>query len=163
MPAYSYFSSSSPAPLIPTQSTKFISFRQTLLGYLAHRHNQDGLFGISAVWTPMDAMSVQKSAQRIRLTLRAILARPRASQPLFKGKLASKLPYFTHADCFERTNTFYYLTRFMFAFVLISLFFAVCSLFLGLFALCSRIGSYLSSVTCAVALFFQTIVAALMT
>ncbi|MCJ1319056.1 hypothetical protein MMC15_004389 [Xylographa vitiligo] len=61
------------------------------------------------------------------------------------------------------TNMFYYLTRFMFAFVLISLFFAVCSLFLGLFALCSRIGSFLSSVTCAVALFFQTIVAALMT
>ncbi|MCJ1422052.1 hypothetical protein MMC32_008421 [Xylographa parallela] len=64
---------------------------------------------------------------------------------------------------FQGTNMFYYLTRFMFAFVLISLFFAVCSLFLGLFALCSRIGSFLSSATCSVALFFQTIVAALMT
>ncbi|MCJ1474530.1 hypothetical protein MMC13_003188 [Lambiella insularis] len=64
---------------------------------------------------------------------------------------------------FQGTNEFFYLTRFMFAFVLIALFFAVCSLFLGLFALCSRIGSYLSSVLCSVALFFQTIVAALMT
>lgn len=61
------------------------------------------------------------------------------------------------------TNKFYYLTRFMFAFVLIALFFAVCSLFLGIFALCSRIGSYLSSVMCMIAAFFQTLVAALMT
>jgi hypothetical protein len=61
------------------------------------------------------------------------------------------------------TNKFYYMTRFMFAFWIIALFFAVCSLFLGLFALCSRIGSYLSGVLCYVAFFFQTLVAALMT
>ncbi|KAI4196895.1 MAG: hypothetical protein LQ350_006264 [Teloschistes chrysophthalmus] len=58
----------------------------------------------------------------------------------------------------------YYLeTRFMFAFVLIGLFFAVCALFLSLIALCSRIGSFLSSALCSVALFFQTLTAALMT
>ncbi|MCJ1370217.1 hypothetical protein MMC20_001429 [Loxospora ochrophaea] len=64
---------------------------------------------------------------------------------------------------FIGTRKYYYLTRFMFAFVLISLFFAVCSLFLGLFALCSRIGSFLSSFLCSIALFFQTLTAALMT
>jgi len=64
---------------------------------------------------------------------------------------------------FIGSHKFFYLTRFMFAFVLISLFFAVCSLFLGLFALCSRIGSFLSSALCSVALFFQTLTAALMT
>ncbi len=63
----------------------------------------------------------------------------------------------------DRTSKFYYLTRFMFAFVLIALFFAVCSMFLGVLALCSRIGSFLSSALCSVALFFQTLVAALMT
>ncbi|MCJ1263333.1 hypothetical protein MMC22_003203 [Lobaria immixta] len=60
-------------------------------------------------------------------------------------------------------HKYYYLTRFMFAFILIGLFFAVCSLFLGLLALCSRIGSFLSSALCSVALFFQAITASLMT
>ena len=55
------------------------------------------------------------------------------------------------------------MTRIFFAFLLIALFFAVCSLFLGLFALCSRIGSYLSSVMCFLGLIFQTVAAALMT
>ncbi|MCJ1255779.1 hypothetical protein MMC24_003596 [Lignoscripta atroalba] len=64
---------------------------------------------------------------------------------------------------FLGTKKFFYLTRFMFAFVFISLFFAVSALFLGIFALCSRIGSYLSSLTCSVALFFQTLTACLMT
>ena len=51
----------------------------------------------------------------------------------------------------------------MFAFVLIGLFFAVCALFLGVVALISRIGSFLGSATCTLALFFQTLTAALMT
>ena len=55
------------------------------------------------------------------------------------------------------------MSRIFFAFLLIALFFSVCSLFLGLFALCSRIGSYLSSSACMVALIFQTVAAALMT
>ena len=63
----------------------------------------------------------------------------------------------------RRNNRWYYETRILFAFLLIALFFAVCSLFLGLFALFSRIGSYLSSVLCFVALIFQTVAAALMT
>ncbi|KAL8913586.1 MAG: hypothetical protein Q9171_001670 [Xanthocarpia ochracea] len=58
----------------------------------------------------------------------------------------------------------YYLeTRFMFAFVIIGLFFAVCALFLGVLAIVSRIGSFLTSATCSIALFFQTVTAALMT
>ncbi|KAL8700952.1 MAG: hypothetical protein Q9201_005168 [Fulgogasparrea decipioides] len=60
-------------------------------------------------------------------------------------------------------NKYYLETRFMFAFMLIGLFFAVCALFLGLIALVSRIVSFLSSATCSVALFFQTITTALMT
>ncbi|KAI4261338.1 MAG: hypothetical protein L6R42_003463 [Xanthoria sp. 1 TBL-2021] len=61
-------------------------------------------------------------------------------------------------------GTKYYLeSRFMFAFVLIGLFFAVCALFLGVIALVSRIGSFLGSAACSVALFFQTLTAALMT
>merc|ERR1711964_462493 len=39
---------------------------------------------------------------------------------------------------------YFYMTRFMFAFMLIALFFGVCALFTGLLALCTRIGSYLS-------------------
>lgn len=62
-----------------------------------------------------------------------------------------------------RTHKYYYLTRFMFAFHLIALFFGVCALFTGLLALCSRIGSFLSSLPCSIALFFQTLTAALMT
>ena len=58
----------------------------------------------------------------------------------------------------------YYLeTRFMFAFEFIALFFTACALVLGLLALCSRIVSFLDSALCSVALFFQTITAALMT
>lgn len=64
---------------------------------------------------------------------------------------------------FYRGSKYYLETRFMFAFVLIGLFFAVCALFLSLLALCSRIGSFLSSALCSVALFFQTLTAALMT
>ena len=51
----------------------------------------------------------------------------------------------------------------MFAFHLIALFFGTCALFIGLLALCSRIGSFFSSFTCSVALFFQSLTAALMT
>ena len=51
----------------------------------------------------------------------------------------------------------------MFAFELIALFFGACAAFVGLLALCSTIGSFLSSFTASVALFFQTLAAALMT
>ncbi|KAF2747532.1 SUR7-domain-containing protein [Sporormia fimetaria CBS 119925] len=64
---------------------------------------------------------------------------------------------------FIGTSHYYYMSRFMFAFYIIALFFAVIALFTGLLALCSRLGGYLSGLTTAVALFFQTITAALMT
>jgi hypothetical protein len=51
----------------------------------------------------------------------------------------------------------------MFAFYIIALFFSVIALFTGLLALCSRLGGYLSGLTTGVALFFQTLAAALMT
>jgi hypothetical protein len=58
---------------------------------------------------------------------------------------------------------YFYLTRFMFAFMLIALFFAVMALFTGLLALCTRIGAYISSLLAFIALFFQLIQASLMT
>jgi hypothetical protein len=64
---------------------------------------------------------------------------------------------------FIGTGKYFYLTRFMFAFMLITLFFAVCSFFTGMLALCSRVGSYLSGLLGMVALFFQSINASLMT
>ncbi|PSN70069.1 SUR7-domain-containing protein [Corynespora cassiicola Philippines] len=64
---------------------------------------------------------------------------------------------------FIGTRHYFYLSRFMFAFYLIALFFASISLFTGLLALCSRLGGYLSGLTTAVALLFQTLAASLMT
>jgi len=64
---------------------------------------------------------------------------------------------------FIGTKHYYLLSRFMFAFYLIALFFSVVALFTGLLALCSRLGGYLSGLTTACALFFQTLAAALMT
>lgn len=64
---------------------------------------------------------------------------------------------------FIGTHKYYYLSRFMFAFYLIALFFAVIALFTGLLALCSRLGGYLSGFNASIALFFQTLAAALMT
>lgn len=64
---------------------------------------------------------------------------------------------------FIGTHTYFYLSRFMFAFYLIALFFAVCALFTGLLAMCSRLGGYLSGLTVAIALFFQALAAALLT
>jgi len=50
------------------------------------------------------------------------------------------------ADFSENEDFFYYTSRFMFAFFLITLSFAVFSIFTGLLALCSRLGSAVSSV-----------------
>lgn len=55
------------------------------------------------------------------------------------------------------------MSRFMFPFEIIALFFAVCSLFLGLLAPCTRIGSYLSSTIALIAWVFQVITTCLMT
>jgi len=64
---------------------------------------------------------------------------------------------------FIGTHRFYYLSRFMFAFYIVALFFAVCALFTGLLALCTRLGAYLSGLNTGLALFFQTLAASLMT
>lgn len=63
----------------------------------------------------------------------------------------------------RRTHRYYYLSRFMFAFYLIALFFAVISLFTSLLALCTRFGAYLSGLNTVLAMFFQALAAALMT
>lgn len=64
---------------------------------------------------------------------------------------------------FIGASKYFYMTRFMFAFMLIALFFAVCSFFAGMLALCWRLASYLSGLLGLIALFFQTINASLMT
>lgn len=64
---------------------------------------------------------------------------------------------------FIGTHQYYYLSRFMFAFYLIALFFGAIALITGLLALVSRLGGYISSMTTFVALFFQALAAALMT
>lgn len=60
-------------------------------------------------------------------------------------------------------KTTYYLSRCMFAFYFVALFFAVCALFLSLAALCARLGAYLAGMTTFLAAFFQALTAALMT
>jgi hypothetical protein len=66
-------------------------------------------------------------------------------------------------EAFIGTHHYYYLSRFMFAFYLIALFFAAIAFLTGILALCTRLGSYLSGLTVAVAAFFQALAAALMT
>lgn len=66
-------------------------------------------------------------------------------------------------QAFIGTDQYYYMSRFMFAFYLIALFFAVVALFTGLLALCTRLGAYLSGLNTVIAAFFQVITAALMT
>lgn len=64
---------------------------------------------------------------------------------------------------FIGTNQYFLLSRFMFAFYLIALFFGAIALITGLLALVSRLGGYISSMTTSIALFFQTLAATLMT
>ena len=64
---------------------------------------------------------------------------------------------------FIGASKFFYMSRVMFATYLIALFFAVIALFTGMLAMCSRLGSYLSGATCAIAMFFQAVTASLMT
>jgi len=64
---------------------------------------------------------------------------------------------------FLGTKEYFYLSRFMFAFYLIALVFASIALLTGLLALVSRLGGYISSMTTSIALFFQSLAAALMT
>ncbi|EON67632.1 hypothetical protein W97_06775 [Coniosporium apollinis CBS 100218] len=64
---------------------------------------------------------------------------------------------------FTGTNEYFYLSRCMFAFYLIALFFASCALLTGLLALFSRLGGYISGLNTILACLFQATAAALMT
>ncbi|KAK3109585.1 Eisosomes component [Teratosphaeriaceae sp. CCFEE 6253] len=64
---------------------------------------------------------------------------------------------------FVGTRKFYWLSRFAWAFYIVALFFAVMAFFLGFLALCTRLGAYLTGMMSTLALFFQTLTAALMT
>jgi len=64
---------------------------------------------------------------------------------------------------FLGTGYYFYMTRFMFAFFLIALFFAVVSFFLAILALFGRLFSYLTAFSTLVAVFFQALAASLMT
>jgi len=87
------------------------------------------------------------------------------------GKVHPAYPFDPKKNFHTRTNVphallgdgYYLMSRFMFAFFLITLFFAVCSLFTGLLAIFSRLGGALSGLLGAIALFFETITASLMT
>lgn len=74
------------------------------------------------------------------------------------------------AGTFERpeltigsSNHYFLMTRFMFAFMIIALFFGVVSWFTGFASMCVRIGGWLSGFLVHLALFFQTLVTTLMT
>lgn len=67
------------------------------------------------------------------------------------------------ANFVDNHGYYFYMTRFMFAFMLIALFFAVMALFTGVLALCTRIGAYLSGLLAMIALVFQLIQCSLMT
>ncbi|KAI9929248.1 hypothetical protein MW887_001656 [Aspergillus wentii] len=66
-------------------------------------------------------------------------------------------------SAFVGTNHYFLTSRFMFPFLIIALFFGVCSLFTGFLAMCTRIGGYLSALLAWIALIFQVIVTCLMT
>ncbi|EPS36844.1 hypothetical protein H072_9587 [Dactylellina haptotyla CBS 200.50] len=67
------------------------------------------------------------------------------------------------ANFLNNHRTYYYLSRFAFAFYLISIFFMIASMLTGILALCSRLGSALSAVAAGWALFCVTTTASLMT
>lgn len=64
---------------------------------------------------------------------------------------------------FIGTSYYFLMTRAMFAFALISLFFGACALATGVLALCTRLGAYLSGLLAALAFIMQAVMAGLMT
>ncbi|ODQ64990.1 SUR7-domain-containing protein [Nadsonia fulvescens var. elongata DSM 6958] len=63
----------------------------------------------------------------------------------------------------DNSSTHFYLTRFAFCFSLISLFFTVCTLFVGFLSLFSRLAAGISSFTNGLALLFSAAMASLLT
>lgn len=66
-------------------------------------------------------------------------------------------------DFIDHHGFYFLMTRFMFAFTLIALFFGVITLLSSILAFCARIASYFSGLLAFTAAFFQAITAALMT
>ncbi|KAI6792587.1 SUR7-domain-containing protein [Hortaea werneckii] len=107
-----------------------------------------------ARWTYLAICGVQNGNNNDCTSTRA--AQP--FNPVGNFGTSSGLP-----DRFGSENHFYYLSRFAWVFYIIALFFAVVTFFLGMLALCTRLGSYLSGFTVLIACFFQALAAALMT
>ncbi|KAL4808827.1 SUR7/PalI family-domain-containing protein [Aspergillus unguis] len=66
-------------------------------------------------------------------------------------------------QAFIGTNHYFLTSRFSWPFMIIALFFGVISFFTGILAMCTRIGSYISAFMAWLALFFEIIVACLIT
>lgn len=64
---------------------------------------------------------------------------------------------------FDGTKYYYYMSRFSWVFFLIALFFAVIAFLLSVFALFARLGAYLTGFSSLLAVFFQSLAAALTT
>lgn len=106
--------------------------------------------------------TMETSFQLCHLTLHATLVLKPVSQASSLGKLF-RMDSMRDTDVITSTHYYYYMSRFMFAFYLIALFFAVVAFFTGMLALCTRLGAYLSSLTTFMAFFFQALAASLMT
>lgn len=63
----------------------------------------------------------------------------------------------------QHPSQYYYMSRVMWAFYIIALFFAVVALLLGVFALCSRLAAKFTGLVTIIALVMQAVTAALMT
>lgn len=66
-------------------------------------------------------------------------------------------------QAFIGNSSYFYLSRFAWAFFLMALIFSAFALFTGLLALCTRFGAYLSGLNVAIALFWQSLAAVLTT
>lgn len=64
---------------------------------------------------------------------------------------------------FIGSRYYFYMTRCMFAFSLVALFFGACALATSVLALCTRLGAYLSGLLTTLAFSFQAVTAGLMT
>lgn len=67
------------------------------------------------------------------------------------------------SDFLKNSHKYYYLSRFTFAFYIISLFFACCSLLTGLAAICSGMGGLLASIFSWIAFLCSAFTASIMT
>jgi hypothetical protein len=89
------------------------------------------------------------------------------------GKVNAAMPFDPVRNFGTQTNVpegliqhpgqYYYMSRVMWAFYLIALFFAVVALFLSVFAVCSRLAAKFTGLVTIIALIMQAVTAALMT